>query len=308
MKRIFHNQSGAVLVIFALLLIVLVGFMGLGMEVGRWYLVRSELSKGVDAAAMAGAKNISNPYIQMDTFVQEMGKENFPPGYLDTPGQGAGSVLFSSQLLDSKNVQVTGTVSINAILARLFGIDQVAAQSAGVAQKNEVEIMMVLDRSGSMAGNPLRDLKTAATSFLDFFQETQDKDKMGLISFATGVTVDQQLGTNFVTAMTTKINAMTATGATNAEDAIDQSDGPKGFTDQTGIPGDKRVQQYLIFFTDGYPTAFRGTFRRNAIDYDAVVMGTGQQLRHSLWFYGKYKFGSLLSHLHPGPNSNGGWK
>ena len=86
MKRILHNQSGAVLVIFALLLIVLVGFMALGMEVGRWYLVRSELSKGVDAAAMAGAKNISNPYIQMDTFVQEMGKENFPPGYLDTPG------------------------------------------------------------------------------------------------------------------------------------------------------------------------------------------------------------------------------
>ena len=98
---------------------------------------------------------------------------------------------------------------------------------------------------------------------------------MGLITFATGVTVDHPLSTNFVSAMTTKINAMTATGATNAEDAIDQAGGPQGFTDQTGIPGDKRVKQYLIFFTDGHPTAFRGKFRCNGIDYDAVVMGTG---------------------------------
>ena len=134
-------------------------------------------------------------------------------------------------------------------------------------------------------GGPYSDLKNAATSFLSFFEETQDKDKMGLISFATGVTVDQQLGTNFVDAMTTKINAMTATGATNAEDAIDQSDGPKGFTDQTGIPGDQRVQQYLIFFTDGHPTAFRGKFRRNGIDYDAVVMGTGNDHCDTVYGY-----------------------
>ncbi|MCX5909257.1 MAG: VWA domain-containing protein [Deltaproteobacteria bacterium] len=277
MRKIFHNQSGIVLITFALLLFGLMGFAALGMEVGRWYLVRSELSKSADAAAMAAAKNISNPYVDLNALVQEIGRENFPPGYLDTPSQGDGSVSFSTQVVDSKDVKVTGAVSTNAILARLFGVTTISTQSAGVAQKNEVEIMMVLDRSGSMAGTPLADLKNAAKGFLEFFQETQDKDKMGLISFATGVTVDRALGTNFVTAMKTKINAMAATGATNAENAIDQADGPLGFTDQTGVPGDKRVQQYLIFFTDGYPTAFKSQFRRDATDYDAVVMGTGQQ-------------------------------
>ncbi len=276
MKSITHNQRGAVLIIFGLLLIVLIGFLALGMEVGRWYLVRAELSKGVDAAAMAGAKNISNPYVTVDTIVQEIGKENFPAGYAETPGAGAGSILFTTKTIDSKNVKVTGNVNAQAILARLFGLNQIPAQSEGVGQKNEVEIMMVLDRSGSMDGTPLRDLKTAATSFLDYFKETQDKDKMGLISFATGVTVDQPLTTNFVSAMETKIKAMNATGATNAEHAIDQADGIQGFTDQTGIPGDKRKQQYLIFFTDGHPTAFTGKFRENGIDYNAVVMGTGQ--------------------------------
>jgi len=276
MEKILSNQKGAVLLIFALLLIVLVGFVALGMEVGRWYLVRAELSKGVDAAALAGAKNISNPYVTVNTLVQEIGRENFPPGYVETPASGAGSISFGSQVIDSKNVRVTGNVSAQAILARLFGINQIAVQAAGVGQKNEVEIMMVLDRSGSMDGTPIRDLKRAAIGFLDFFEETQDRDKMGLISFATGVTVNQRLTTNYVTSMTSRINAMTATGATNAEDALDQADGPQGFTDQTGVPGDQRVQQYLIFFSDGNPTAFRGRFRRNAVEFDAVVMGTGQ--------------------------------
>ena len=62
MKEISRNQSGAILVTFAILLVVLLGFTALATEAGRWYLVRTELSKAVDAAAMAGAKNISNPY------------------------------------------------------------------------------------------------------------------------------------------------------------------------------------------------------------------------------------------------------
>jgi Mg-chelatase subunit ChlD len=160
------------------------------------------------------------------------------------------------------------------ILTGVFGIKKVAISNSGVAQKNDVEIMMVLDRSGSMAGS-LSNLKTAALSFLSFFAETEDNDKMGLVTYSNGVTVNHALSTNFVSDMTVKINAMTATWATNAEDAIDQSDGPSGFTDQTGLPGDQRVQQYLIFFTDGRPTAFRGSFRYNGTDYDAVVMGTG---------------------------------
>jgi Flp pilus assembly protein TadG len=278
MKEISRNQRGAVLVTFAILLVALLGFAALATEAGRWYLVRSELSKAVDAASLAGAKNISNPYVTVNTIAQEVGNENFPAGQLGTPGSGVGSVSFTVTTPTSNKIKVDGRVNAIAILARLFGIDQVATASSGVAQKNKVEIMMVLDRSGSMGfmgGQPIADLKNAATSFLSFFRETQAEDKLGLISFATGVTVDYPLGTNFVNAMTTKISNMTAIGATNAEDAIAQAGGPQSFTNQTGVPGDQRIQQYLIFFTDGHPTAFRGRFRSNGIDYDAVVMDAG---------------------------------
>jgi len=275
MKKRDDGQLGAVAVIFAISLVVLIGFVALSIEAGRWYLVRSELSKAVDAAALAGAKNISNPFLDVSTIAREMGYENFRTGMLGTPSSGQGSVSFTVTRPDSRKVQVTGQVSSTAVFARLFGIQQVATGSSGVAEKNKVEIMMVLDRSGSMSGTPISDLKAAARSFVSYFSDTQGEDKVGLISFASGVTVNYPLQTNFVSGITAAINGMTATGATNAEDALDQADGPGGFTDQTGIPGDLRVQQYLLFFTDGRPTAFRGTFVRNGTTYDAVAMGTG---------------------------------
>ncbi len=276
MRMIVANQKGAVLMIFAFLLFVLIGFAALAMEAGRWYMVRAELSKSVDAAALAGAKNISNPYVDPLVLAREFGQENFPSGYAGTPPMGTtGTVVFNAVSLSDHRIQVTGSVTALANLAQLFGVNQVLTAATGVAKRNAVEIMLVLDRSGSMGfngGQPIADLKTAAKSFVSFFDDTQNEDKMGLISFATGVTVDVPLGNNYVNSMTSAINKMIANGATNAEDALAQTMGPKGLTDQTAVAPDKRVQQFVIFFTDGNPTAFRTQLKDSGNDRDAVVM------------------------------------
>jgi Mg-chelatase subunit ChlD len=273
MKNIINNQKGAIIVIFALTMIVLIGFAALGTEVGKWYLTRAELSKAVDAAALAGAANISNPNIaSVETLAKEFGMENFHAGDLGTE-TGARSVAFTATVQEGGKLTVTGTTSSLAILARIFGVDQVATRADGVAQKNRVEIMMVLDRSGSMSGTPIADLKDAAKGFLNYYQDTQDDDKIGLVSFATGVKVNYPLDHNFFTPIETAINALSATGATNAEDALSQAGAY--FTDQSSVAPANRVQQYIVFFTDGRPTAFRSIFVRNGTNYDAVVCSTG---------------------------------
>jgi Mg-chelatase subunit ChlD len=276
MNRVIRNQRGAFVVIFAVALLVILGFVALGIEGGRWYLVRAELAKGVDAASLNGAKNISNPYLTATSLAEEFGRENFQAGYVGTPASGAGSVRFTATMVESDKISVTGNVDATATLARIFGFDRIPVAATGVAQKKEVEIMMILDRSGSMAGTKMTALKNAARNFLDFFAQTQDKDKVGLISFATSVSLNRALGTNFVNPMKTAIDAMTAVGATNAEDALDRADGTGGFTDQTGVPGSDRIQQFAIFFSDGMPTAFRDRFRNNGTsNIDAVVCATG---------------------------------
>jgi Flp pilus assembly protein TadG len=271
----YSDERGAFMIIFALVLLVILGFAALGVEAGRWYLVRAELAKGVDAAALAAAKNISNPYVSPVTLAQEFGAENFKDGYLGTPGSGTGEVQFNAEMVQSDKVRVTGHVYATAILAKVFGIDTVPISAASMAQRKDVEIMMILDRSGSMAGQKIDDLKKAANGFLNFFEDTQDRDKVGLISFAYHASVDRALGPDFVGPMRVSINAMNAIGATNMEDAIDQADGPKGLQDQTGVPGDKRVEQFVVFFSDGQPTAMRGKFRNAGKDYDAVAVHTG---------------------------------
>jgi len=277
---IIRNRRGAVLIIFAILLIVLIGFVALAVDVGRWYNVRSELSKAVDAAAIAGAKNISNPHLGTDghlRLAEEIGYQNFSSGYLMTTG----TPTFTATALSDHRIQVTGSVNSPGNLASLFGVDLIPTGALGIARKNEVEIMLVLDRSGSM-GSPsskIADLKTAARSFVSYFEDTQDTDKMGLISFATTARVDVNLGNNYVTTMNNLINAMSANGATNAEDALIRSIGTGGFTDQTGVPGDRRVQQFAIFFSDGMPTALRDQFKYNNADYDGVVYGSGSSGR-----------------------------
>jgi len=283
-NKIMSNEKGAFLVIFALVLMVLLGFVALGIEGGRWYLVRAELSKSVDAGALAGAINIFTPYAI--PLAQDFAKENFQAGYVGTSGSGTpGSARFTASM-GNHQVSVTGTVDAMPVLAQLFGVTTIPVSATGVAQKNKVEIMLILDRSGSM-GQPIAKmnaLKQATVGncnnpqtagFICHFQSSQDTDKIGLISFATSARVDFGLNTYFFTPITNSVNAMNPVGATNMDDALDQADGLQGFTNQTGVPVGQRVKQYVVFFSDGMPTALRDTFRYNGTLYDGIVYGVG---------------------------------
>jgi hypothetical protein len=284
MKRIIEDQRGTILVTFALLLTALMGFVALGVEAGRWYAIRSELSKAVDAAALAGAKNISNPHIaDLDAFVQVIGKENFPIGQLGTPYAGEGSILFVPSR-DGSEYSVKGYVSAIPFLARLFVRDKVQTASSGVAQLKPLEIMMALDRSKSMEGAPLEALKEAAQAFLKFFEdpESQIRDKMGLITFATGAKMVCPLRNGFYAQMSSQIDGVKVPSTvdmknwyTNAERAIDISDDPTdGFTAE-GTAKTNQIMQYLVFFSDGNPTAFADSFSNSSYNsgkpFEAVV-------------------------------------
>ena len=284
-----RDQRGMFALATTLSLVVIFAFVALGVEVGKWYIVRAELSKTVDAASLLGAKNISNPHLDtyfnvsagqgLGKLVEAVGDANFSPGFF---GADDPQVAMVGSVVDGK-VQVQASTNVFNQAARTLGAyegthqyDTTHVASTGAAQQREAEVMLVLDESGSMSGSPIADLKTAAVAFLDYFEDTQDNDEFGLVTFASGIQeesgydVTYHRQTNFVLDMTSAINNMSASGGTNAEDALDRADGSGGFSDQTGVPGDQRKQQFLIFFSDGNPTAFRGTFTRDGTPHDAV--------------------------------------
>ncbi len=268
------NQQGIFALITVMSIVGMLGFAALGIEAGRWYVTRAELSKAVDAAALVGAKNYSNPHLVTEDLMAEVGQANFTPGMLGTDGE---AQISGTKESESK-VQVVGSTNVLNTISRALEADASVATgywektlvgSSGWAQQRETEIVLLLDQSGSMSG-AMGDLKAGAQSFLDFFEETEDNDWFAFITFASGVTVDFAMGHDFYGPISDAIDNMSASGGTNTEDALDQADGPSGFSDQSNKSGDEIVQQYLIFFSDGNPTAFRGTFTRDGNDYDAV--------------------------------------
>ena len=57
-------------VFVALIMVVLIGFIGMAVDVGHFYVVKSELQNAADAGALAGAANVTNHYQEALIFVK----------------------------------------------------------------------------------------------------------------------------------------------------------------------------------------------------------------------------------------------
>ncbi len=277
-----NTQRGSYLMITAVTVAVLLGFAGLGVEVARWYAIQGELGKAIDAAAFAGAKNVNNPNIPgLNIFVDQVAHANFPAGTLgaDTPtfiisDDGNGKILVDG----SSNSFNTFARAINPSLATTN------VATSGSARLRNAEIALVLDGSGSMSGTPISRLRDAAKAFVENFEDQETKSKFALIRFASGAEKVFDLDHDYVSPLNTAINAITAEGWTNAEDALAQA-GALPWKDQSSTPPNEQDKQVVVFFSDGNPTAFRGKFLYWNNTYDAVAAVSSTDHNVSKWLY-----------------------
>ncbi len=120
---------------------------------------------------------------------------------------------------------------------------------------NPTDIVLVLDRSGSMAGTPLASMKTGAKTFIDIIDEATDSaqdgqigsgSRMAVVSFSDTAVANTQLITS-VDALKNAVDGLTAGGSTNHADAFAKAaqlfDPPSGNA------------KVIVLFTDGNTTA-----------------------------------------------------
>lgn len=117
------------------------------------------------------------------------------------------------------------------------------------------DIVLILDRSQSMSGAPLANLKSGAKKFIDIIAEATDgaKDgeigygsRIGIVSFATAAVQDTQLITS-VAQLKSAISSLSAGGFTNHEDAFIKAS--ELFDPQSSNA------KVMVMFTDGKTTA-----------------------------------------------------
>ncbi len=270
------NQQGTYLVFSAIVLVVIIGFAALGIEVGRWYAVQGELGKSIDGAAFAGAKNFSNPNVDIETLTQDVAQANFPKGLLLTEAPG-----FTVTQDGRGRVTVDGETTSNNPLAKAFDAkyEQTKIGTSGAARLRRAEIALVLDVSGSMnSGNAIGDLRDGAKLFVENFEGQEDRTKMALLTFAAGVENLYDLDHGYADKMPAEITKLRASGMTNAEDALGQAT-KLPWEDQSGLPGNEKGKQVVVFFSDGNPNTFRGEFFQNGTVHEAANSG-GSLYKH----------------------------
>lgn len=216
LRRIFSlisDRSGAALPLVGICMVGIIGLIGLAIDSGRSYAVKSKLSTALDAASLAGAKmltssNAASPALEAE--IQNLFNANIATGYLNAtitvPKLADQSICVGT--FDTNNVcvadptfarmSVKSTAVVPTMIMQIFNVaTPTAIFTASANRQNSVEVVMVLDNSGSMnntlsgsSTSKISNLKTAAgnlvTTLTNSFAGTSGTASFGVVPF-TGV-------------------------------------------------------------------------------------------------------------------------
>ena len=184
-----RGRRGSVMTWAALLMVPLLGFLGLGLDTSRAYMVRARLSQALDSATLAAGRTNADD-IAAEARAHNVFKANFPPGYMDAAVTGPNFVFNNT----NHTVKSTATAEVPTYLMHLVGYPTYKVMVSSEVKRNasSLEIALVLDITGSMSGGKIWDLKTAAKDLIDtvvWDDQSQYYSKVAIVPYSNGVNV-----------------------------------------------------------------------------------------------------------------------
>ncbi len=179
-------QQGSTLIIVGLSIMAILGSAGLAIDISRINLASARLSKSLDAAGLAAGSTISTTNLSTEA-----------RKYLDLNFQnfmGAEITEFSAVLNAEGVIELSASATLDTSIVRIFDIDSATVSATAEITRaiNGLELVMVLDNTGSMSGSKLTSLKSAATDMINIlYSENESVDDLwiGLVPFSQSVNV-----------------------------------------------------------------------------------------------------------------------
>lgn len=183
-------SAGGVAVQFAFLILPLAVLTFGLIDYNRATSEKRRLQDALDAATLAAARSTAVTNAELQT----IGDQNLSA---NLAAMNQATLLSSSFTLDSPKVVGVATAKLTPIVANLWtaGDMEVSVTSEVVRSMNKIEVAMVLDTTGSMAGSKLTNLKTAANNFVDTLAAAASRStevnpvKIGIVPFSNAVRI-----------------------------------------------------------------------------------------------------------------------
>ncbi len=258
LRKSRQNQRGATTVLFTFVtFLVLMPVMGLAIDGSIVMWVKSRLATAVDAAALAAGRSLSitastdqSPAVLIG---QNYFAANFQPGHMGTTVTNPGGLPVISLGQDSsarRTITVQANVNVPLYFLRLLSFKSASLQAVGQASRKDVNVILVLDRSGSMdRSGSCGPMVAAAQSFVNMFVE--GRDSVGLITFQLTANIDVPSSTTFKANATASLNQLVCSGGTNSAWGLSLA------YDEIKRLNLQGASNVVVFYSDGWPSALR---------------------------------------------------
>lgn len=157
LARLLASQTGNTMVIVAAAMFPLAGMIGGGLDLSRAYLTKTRLQQACDAGVLAGRKKMpagGTVTTEITNEVKKYVEFNFPQGY-----QGTANYTVVPTLGTNDQINLSLSTTIPTAIMKLFGKRAIDIGVSCTARDDysNIDIVLVLDNTGSMACKPERD-------------------------------------------------------------------------------------------------------------------------------------------------------